>query len=85
MDKQKKLKLDSASPVAAIFDNFHGQTTDAILLLLRSHNIVPIQLPANCTDKLQPLDISRNKPIKDHLKTSFQQWYAQEGKKTIRI
>ena len=85
MEKRKILKLDSASPAAAIFDNFRGQTTDAILSLLRSHNIVPIQLPANCTDKLQPLDISINKPMKDHLKTSFQQWYAQEVKKQLEF
>jgi len=55
------------------------------LLLLRSHNIDLIQLPANCTDKLQPLDISIHKSMKDHLKTSFQQWYAQEVKKQVEI
>jgi len=50
-EKWKKLKLDLVSPAAAIFDNFHGQTTDAILSLLRSHNIVLIQLIAqiNCS------------------------------------
>ena len=44
---------------------------------------MPIQLPANCTDKLQPLDISVNKPMKDLLKSKFQQWYAQEVKKQL--
>ena len=75
--------MDPGSPAAAIFDNFRGQTTDVILSLLRSHNIVPIQLPVNCTDKLQPLDISVNKPMKDHLKSKFQQWYAQQVKKQL--
>ena len=74
-EKRQKLKLGSTFPAVAIFDNFGGQTTDAILSLLRSHNIIPIQLPVSCTDKLQPLDISINKPMK------FQQWYAQEVKK----
>ena len=83
IEKRQKLKLDPGSPAAAIFDNFRGQTTDVILSLLRSHNIVPTQLPANCTDKLQPLDISVNKPMKDHLKSKFQQWYAQEVKKQL--
>ena len=82
-EKRQKLKMDLASPAAAIFDNFHGQTTDSILSLLRSRNIIPIQLPANCTDKLQPLDISINKPMKDHLKIRFQQWYAEEVKKQL--
>ena len=83
-EKRQKLKLESTFPAAAIFDNFRGQTTDVILSLLRSYNIIPIQLPANCTDKLQPLDISVDKPMKDHLKNKFQQWYAQEVKKTAR-
>ena len=76
--KRIDLKLEPTRPAAAIFDNFRGQTTAGILSHLRSHHIVPIQLPANCTDKLQPLDISVNKPMKDHLKNKFQQWYAQE-------
>ena len=82
-EKRQKLKMDLTSPAAAIFDNFRGQTTESILSLLRSHNIIPIQLPANCTDKLQPLDISVNKPMKDHLKIRFQQWYAEEVKKQL--
>ena len=76
-EKRRQLKLDSTSPVAANFDNFRGQTTDAIL------SLYSIQLPANCTDKLQPLDVSVNKPMKDHLKAKFQKWYAQEVKKQL--
>ena len=81
--KRQALKLHSAFPAVAIFDNFRGQTTDIILSHLRSHNIIPIQLPANYTDKLQPMDISVNKPIKDHLKIQFQQRYALEVKKQL--
>jgi len=66
-----QLKLVPTHPAAVIFDNFRGQTTTGILSHLRSHHIVPIQLPANCTDKLRPLDISVNKPMKDHLKANF--------------
>ena len=51
--KRQELKLDPKSPAAAIFDNFCGQTTTDILSHLRSHAIMPIQLPASCTDKLQ--------------------------------
>jgi len=54
--KRIQLKVVPTHPAAAIFDNFHGQTTTGILLHLRSHHIVPIQLPANFTDKLQPLE-----------------------------
>ena len=81
--KRQELKLRFNHPAIAIFDNFRGQTTADILSHLKSHNIVPLQLPANCTDKLQPLDISVNKPMKDYLKNRFQQWYAQEVKKQL--
>ena len=81
--KRQELKVNPMFPAAAIFDNFRGQTTDDILSHLRCHNSVLIQLPANCTDKLQPLDISVNKPMKDHFKSKFQQWYAQEERNQL--
>ena len=78
--KRQELKLRFNHPAIAIFDNFCGQTTANILSHLKSHNFVPLPLPANCTDKLQPLDISVKKPMKDYLKNRFQQWYVQEVK-----
>ena len=81
--KRKALKLEASYPAIAIFDGFKDQTTNDIHALLNSHNIIPMQLPANCTDKLQPLDISINKPMKDHIKAKFQQWYADEVRKQL--
>ena len=40
-------------------------------LLLAANNIVAVQLPPNCIDKLQPLDLSVNKPVKDGMKAKF--------------
>ena len=34
--------------------------------------------PANCTSELQPLDVSVNEPLKDHLRTKFTHWYADK-------
>ena len=34
----------------------------------------------NCTDKLQPLDLSVNKPAKDYLRKQFHTWYAAKVK-----
>ena len=34
--------------------------------------------PRNCTDKLQPLDVSVNKPAKDFLRHQFQMWHAEQ-------
>jgi hypothetical protein len=42
-----------------------------------------VTVPANCTDHLQPLDLSVNESLKDHLRNSFQLWYAEEVKKQL--
>ena len=68
----------------AVFDGFKGQMTDNICSLLAANNIVAVQLPPNCTDKLQPLDLSVNKPVKDGMKAKFQQWYVDEVKRQLQ-
>ena len=40
------------------------------------NNISFMEVPAHCTDHLQSLDLSINKPVKDHFKASLQEWYA---------
>ena len=40
-------------------------------------------VPSNCTDLLQPLDLSVNKPLKDHLRCSFQSWYSEQVSKQL--
>jgi len=71
----------STHPAITIFDGFRGQTTDDAVALVHQHKIIPVQLPLNCTDKLQPVDLSINKPMKDHMKQQFQQWYAEVQQK----
>ncbi|KAJ8320404.1 hypothetical protein KUTeg_001991 [Tegillarca granosa] len=61
-----------------IFDCFRGQITDEFLSLLNKESILYATIPPNCTDKLQPMDLSVNKCAKDFLKEQFQQYYAKE-------
>ena len=42
-----------------LFDNFNGQCTDGICKLLEEHHINVILIPANCTDQLQPLALTK--------------------------
>ena len=59
-----------------IFDRFRGQYTDQFLSLLKANGIHILIVPANCTDRLQPLDVSINKMAKEFLRRQFQDWYA---------
>ena len=57
---------------------FKAQMTSSFLKLLDSYNFDIVLLPANCTDCLQPLDLSVNKSAKDFLHSQFQDWYAKQ-------
>ena len=62
----------------AIFDNFKGQLTEKVLQELEDNNIQSVLVPANCTDRLQPMDLSVTKSIKSFLRSQFSTWYSQE-------
>ena len=40
-------------------------------------------MPAGCTDRLQPLDISVNKSAKVFLRSQFQDWYSEQVTKQL--
>ena len=52
--KREELGLNATYPALAIFDEFNGQTTDAVFSLLEKNHIYYVFVP----DRLQPLDIS---------------------------
>ena len=80
---RQELKLADSHPALVIYDVFKGQTTPAIQSLLSTNHISVVLVPPNCTDKLQPLDIAINKPMKDALKAEFQAWYAAQVQKKL--
>ena len=68
-----------------IYDKFKGQCTPAVLELLEENNIDIVLVPANCTDRLQPLDISVNKAAKNFMHNQFQlyRWYAEQFQQQV--
>ena len=75
--KHENLKLVKNYPVLLIFNNFTVQCTKNLLTFLDENNVHVVLIPANCTDKLQPLNLSVNKAAKDFLRSKFfQNWYA---------
>ena len=51
--------------------NFKAQITLNILTLLDQSSINVVLIPPNCTDCLQPLDVSVNKVVKKNYTPSF--------------
>ena len=76
--KRSELNLQSDQPVLAIFDVFKGQQTEDIMQLLDEHNIHVVSVPANCTDRLQPMDLSVNKSVKEFMRSKFRDWYSAQ-------
>ena len=83
--KREELKLSPNHHALVLFDMFKGQCTQAILELLETNNIDVVFIPANCTDRLQPLDVSVNKPAKTFLRGQFQDWYAKQVCKQLEV
>ena len=72
--EQTRLQLNLATNARGLvlFDNFNGQCTEKNFQLLEGNDINFVILPANCTDRLQPLDLSFNKAAKIFLHSRFQ-------------
>ena len=61
-----------------ILDVFRGHLLPEVDEALEENRIMKIVVPSNCTDRLQPLDLSVNKALKDQLQSSFRKWYAEQ-------
>ena len=76
--KLKEFKLLCDQPALAIFDVFKGQQTESVMKLLEEHHILVVSVPANCTDRLQPMDLSINKSVKEFMRSKFRDWYSKQ-------
>jgi len=61
-----------------LFDVFKGQCTPRVLKLLEDNHILYVTISNNSMDRLQPLDLSVNKPAKNFLRAKFQEWYGMQ-------
>ena len=79
--KRESLKLNKDCPalVTALWDRL-------LLLFMPFLRVTTssLKVPANCIDKLQLLDVSLNKPMKDEMKRRFHVWYAEEVQKQLQ-
>ena len=63
-NKRKELKLLHDYPALVIFNHFSAQMTDPFFKLLEENHLHRVMIPADCTDRLQPLDTSVNKQLR---------------------
>ena len=73
-----ELHLSEDHPGLAIFYCFKVHLTEAVSKLLEDNNIHLVIVPANCTDRLQPLDLSLNKPVKEFLCKKIEIWFSEQ-------
>ena len=69
-----ELELSQIHSCLVLFDSFKGHTTPDFMKGLEDNNILVVEVPPNFTDRLQPLDLAVNKPLKDQMKRQFHQW-----------
>ena len=69
---------------ALLFDVFRGHKVQSVLTKLDEANIDHVFIPPNCTDRLQPLDVAINKPIKSFMKEKFIEWYSKQVQQKLQ-
>lgn len=52
--------------------------TEEFTAKLSANRLIYVTIPPNCTDLLQPMDLSVNKSAKSFLKNEFESWYAAQ-------
>ena len=75
---ENREELIADQQALCIFNNLKPQLTDDVLQLLKDSFIDTVFVPANCTNQLQPSDLTVNNPAKDFLKTKFEEWYSEQ-------
>ena len=63
-------------------DSFRAHTTDKTTKAMEEHSTTHCVIPGGCTSKLQPLDVSINKPFKQILKGCWTNFIHTEKIKT---
>ncbi|KAH3834638.1 hypothetical protein DPMN_107970 [Dreissena polymorpha] len=67
----------------ALFDIFKATQSPTLLKKLKDNNITPLFVPASCTDRLQPLNLSVNFEYKQSLKGCFHDCYSNQVAKML--
>ena len=59
-----------------IFDSARSHLTEEVKKEVKKHSQIAV-IPGGLTKKLQPLDLTVNKPFKDHMKKHWDNWMKE--------
>ena len=74
------LKYTKKERSLLVLDSFRGHLTDNVKKAFRKGNTVMAVIPGGCTSKVQPLDVSINKPFKTELRKSWKIYMRDSAK-----
>lgn len=81
--EHRQPNLSPEQKVLLTIDVFRGQMTNPVLGLSKENNIISVRVPANMTNKFQPLDLTVSGAAKAFLKRKFTEWYSSQVTKTL--
>ena len=67
-----------------IFNTFKGHLAEDVLQRLESNNITVVTIPGGCTSKVQPLDVSLNKPFKAFVHGAWEDYMLRTAQASSR-
>ena len=82
LDVKDNLDLSFAQKSLIILDFFSAQLREDFRNYMLSKNLVYVYVPAVCTSKLQPMDLSVQKCVKDRMRKAFEDHYAEKVAKS---
>ena len=68
-----------------VFDAFRAHEHEAVAEALRRGNVQTAIIPAGCTSKVQPVDVSLNKPFKAIVKHKWEQYMQDSAKQDATL
>ena len=66
-----------------ILDSFSAHVTNSVKKRLKEINTVPLVIPGGCTSKIQPLDVSLNKPFKAFVRTHWSEYIIGQSESVV--
>ena len=77
-EKIRLLNLPANQVMILFLDLHYSHKDEAVLALMKANNIIPIFIPAGCTDLHQICDVILNKPFKNGVKDEFVEYVSME-------